>query len=122
MKRLTQEQWKEYNNAIKCSICTKPFKSADKKVCDHDHLTGECRGPAHNACNLNYRIDPKKMKVPCIVHNLKGILFLCCSYFHDCYFFETHFDSYFYDSPFDSYFLFTSFVAILQIKIVSAFF
>ena len=36
--------------------------------------------------------------------------------------FETRFDSYFYDSHFDSYYLFTSFVAILQIKIASAFF
>ena len=31
MKRLTQEQWTEYNNATNCSICVKPFKSADEK-------------------------------------------------------------------------------------------
>ena len=31
MKRLTQKQWREYNNLTNCSICTKPFKSADKK-------------------------------------------------------------------------------------------
>ena len=73
MKCLTQEQWREYNNATNCSICAKPFKSADKKVCDHVHLTGEYRGPAHNACNLNYRIDPKKVKIPSIIPNLKGI-------------------------------------------------
>ena len=63
MKWLTQEQWREYNNVTSCSICTKPFMSEDKKVCDHDHLTGEYRGPALNACNLNYRINPKKMKM-----------------------------------------------------------
>ena len=51
-----------------------PFKSADKKVHDHDHLTGEYRGPAHKACNLNYRIDPKKARIPCIIHNLEGIV------------------------------------------------
>ena len=73
MKRLTQEQWREYNNATNCSISTKPFKSADKKVRDHDHLTCEYRGPVHNACNLNYRINPKKVKIPCIIHSLKGI-------------------------------------------------
>ena len=73
MKQLTQEQWREYNNATNCSICTKPFMSTDKKVRDHNHLTGEYRGPAHNACNLNYRIDPKKVKIPSIIHNLKGI-------------------------------------------------
>ena len=74
MKRLTQEQWREYKNATNCSICAKPFMSADKKVRDHDRLTGEYRGPTHNACNLNYRIDPKKVKIPCTVHNLKGIV------------------------------------------------
>ena len=31
MKGLTQEQWREYNNATNCSVCTKPFMSADKK-------------------------------------------------------------------------------------------
>ena len=73
MKRLTQEQWREYNNATNCSICTKPLMSADKKVRDHNHLAGEYRGPGLNLCNLNYRIDPKKMKIPCITRNLKGI-------------------------------------------------
>ena len=81
MKRLTQVQWREYNNTTNCSICTKPFKSADKKVHDHNHLTGEYRGPAHNACNLNYRIDSKKVKIPCIIHNLKGILFYVIAFF-----------------------------------------
>ena len=73
MKRLTQVQWREYNNATNCSICIKPFMSADKKVRDQDHLTGEYRGPAHNACNLDYYINPKKVKIPCIIHYLEGI-------------------------------------------------
>ena len=64
MKRLTLEQCNEYNNPMNCSICAEPFKPADKKVRDHDHLAGEYRGPAHNACNLNYCIDPKKVKIP----------------------------------------------------------
>ena len=72
MKRLTQEQRRECNNATNCLICTKPFMSADKKIRDRNHLMGEYRGPAHNACNLNYRFDPKK--IPCIIHNLKGIM------------------------------------------------
>ena len=86
MKRLTQEQWREYNNATNFSICTKPFMSADKSVRHltdtfivtfdghfYRHLTGEYRGPAHNTYNLNYHISPKKVKIPCIIHNLKGI-------------------------------------------------
>ena len=75
MKRLNLEQWNEYNNASNCSICTSPFKSADKKVRDQNNLTGEYRGTAHNTCNLNYYIDLRKVKIPCIIHNLKGILF-----------------------------------------------
>ena len=39
---------------------------------DHDHLTGEYRGAAHSSCNLQYRINPDKVKIPCIIHNLKG--------------------------------------------------
>ena len=31
MKRLTQEQWREYNDATNCLICSKPFIPADKK-------------------------------------------------------------------------------------------
>ena len=69
MKRLTQEQWREYDNTTNCSICVKPFKSADTKVCDHNHLTSEYRGPALNACNLNYWIDPKKVHASCIMHH-----------------------------------------------------
>ena len=114
MKRLILEQWREYNNATNCSVCAKLVKSVDKKVRDHDHLTVEYRGPARNACNLNYRIDPKKVKITCIIYNLKGILFL----FSHLLVFETRFDSYFYDffvSCFDSYF----FLWILQILFCS---
>ena len=73
MKQLTQKQWRKYNNATNCSICTKSFMSVDKKVHDHDHLTDEYRGSAHSTCNLNYRVDSEKVKIPSIIHNLKGI-------------------------------------------------
>ena len=54
IKRLIQEQWKEWNNATNCWICSEPFKSTEKKVWNHDYLMIEYRGPAHNTCNLNY--------------------------------------------------------------------
>ena len=73
MKRMTQEQWREYNNTTNCSICAKQFKAADEKVRNRNNLTREYRGSAYKACNLNYRINPKKVKIPCIIHNLKGI-------------------------------------------------
>ena len=84
MKRLTLEKWKEYNNFMNWWICAKPFKSADNKIRDHEHLTGEYRRQAHNTCSLNYHIDLKKVKIWCIIHKLKGILLLCYSYFHIC--------------------------------------
>ena len=30
------------------------------------------RGAAHQSCNLNYRINPKKWKLPIFFHNLRG--------------------------------------------------
>ena len=57
MKWLAQEQWRDYNNATNCSICTKPFRTTDKKVHNDHHLTIEYGCPAHNACNLNYHIS-----------------------------------------------------------------
>ena len=81
LKRLTQERWREYDNTTNCSICAEPFKPADKIVHEHDHLVGEYKDPAHNACNLNYCIDPEKVKIPCIIHNLKGKLFLFLAIF-----------------------------------------
>ena len=45
MKRMTLEQWREHNNAMNFSICTKTLKSS--KVRNHDYLMGEYRGPAH---------------------------------------------------------------------------
>ena len=54
MKRLTKEQWKEYNNTTNCFICTKLFKLADGKDRNHNYMTGEYRGPAHKAYNLNF--------------------------------------------------------------------
>ena len=54
MKWLTEEHWRKYNNATNCLICAKSFKLTDKKSPNHECLTGEYRGAAHNARNLNY--------------------------------------------------------------------
>ena len=59
--------WRNYFKKSKCAICAGPL--SDETVKDHDHLTGEFRGAAHNQCNLQYQL-PKF--VPVIFHNLSG--------------------------------------------------
>ena len=41
MERLTPQQWNVYQNATTCHICKKEITSDEKKVRDHDHLTGK---------------------------------------------------------------------------------
>ena len=42
-------------------------------IWDHCHISGKYRGIARNNCNLNYsRIDPDKVVIPVVLHNLKG--------------------------------------------------
>ena len=54
-----------------CFICKQHIKTNQVKVRVHCHLTGYYRGPAHQECNLNYRINPDKIQIPCLFHNLK---------------------------------------------------
>ena len=76
MKRLTQEQCREYNNATNCLICTKTFKSTDKKVCGHNNLTGEYRGPAAtHATRIPASIKRKEK-----LHGLFATSKVCCFY------------------------------------------
>ena len=50
---MTEKEQKEFNSATKCYIYKKEMNN--DKVCDHCHLTGKYRGPAHNKCNLNLK-------------------------------------------------------------------
>ncbi|EZA51362.1 hypothetical protein X777_10000 [Ooceraea biroi] len=70
MRDLTSEQREELRDATAlCHVCGKPFAEADTRVRDHCHLTGRYRGPAHSACNLNYK---DSHVIPVIFHNLSG--------------------------------------------------
>ena len=51
------------------SYLLKNFSQNDPKVRDHCHHTGKYRGPAHNNCNLRYRIPSH---IPIIAHNSAG--------------------------------------------------
>lgn len=74
--KLTPQQEEAFQQSETCHICKKSLWKCNKegipeidRVRDHDHITGEFRGSAHNTCNLNYRITPN---IPVVFHNLKG--------------------------------------------------
>ena len=66
-KETSDIDWKEYYKQTNCYVCDKPIDNP--KVRDHCHITGKFRGPAHNSCNINYKV-PKF--IPIIFHNLEG--------------------------------------------------
>ena len=67
----TNEQRIEYLNRHNyCYICEKRIQDYEPKVLDHDHLTSKMRGVCHNQCNLQYRVEPHRWKLPILAHNL----------------------------------------------------
>ena len=58
----------------KCFFCARSLLVANYKdtVKDHDHMTGRYRGAAHNECNFKLRLDPKKVQIPIVLHNMKN--------------------------------------------------
>ena len=82
---MTEENERDFKNGITCYTCGRRYKMDEKyveelngektknsPVRDHCHITGKYRGSAHNDCNLKLRLDPEKIKIPVIFHNLKG--------------------------------------------------
>jgi hypothetical protein len=67
MKPLDDFQTQYHNCANSCYLCNEAFQENNIKTRDHDHLTGVYRGPACNACNINYKL-PKF--IPIVIHNL----------------------------------------------------
>jgi len=67
---LTREIEEMRQNATRCYICNAPFTSNDPAVVDHNHLTGEVRGIAHQSCNVNYNLSHSF--VPVFIHNMRG--------------------------------------------------
>ena len=74
MTPLTEQQQADHDAATVCFLCKGGFIPNDEnvKVPDHDHLTGTYRAAAHRNCNIQYRIVPHKIQIPCFFHNLKN--------------------------------------------------
>ncbi len=54
---LTPDQERSFQEAICCHICDEELED---RVRDHDHLSGEYRGAAHNNCNFQYQFRQGK--------------------------------------------------------------
>ena len=72
--RVPNSKPKDAEDEKDCYYCSKPlfrekFRDAVK---DHCHIIGKFRGAAHNVCNLNFRINPKRTIIPVAFHNLRG--------------------------------------------------
>ena len=70
--KMTKDDELSFKLEDKCHICGEKYKGKNIRVRDHCQITGKYRGSAHKDCSLKLRIDPDKLKIPVIFHNLKG--------------------------------------------------
>lgn len=69
MINLTHDELTFHESADRCYLCDCGFTEDNRRVRDHDHLTGFYKGPACNSCNINFKL-PKF--IPIVFHNLSG--------------------------------------------------
>lgn len=67
---ISDEQEKKHKKAKECHICHKKFTKDDKKVRDHDHISGLYVGAGHSKCNFDRQ--NRRLKIPVVFHNLKN--------------------------------------------------
>ena len=53
-----------YDNFTLCHICNEELR--EDRVRDHCHLSGKCKGAAHEVCNIKYKVQ---MFFPVVFHN-----------------------------------------------------
>ena len=70
--KMTKENETDFQKATKCYICDIKYTDKDIHVRDHCHITGKFRGSAHQDCNLKLQMKPDNIKIPVILHNLRG--------------------------------------------------
>ena len=69
--QITLQEEESFKLAEECWLCEQPFTEYEQPVRDHDHLTGRCRGAAHNTCNINCKQKSSSF-VPIFFHNFSG--------------------------------------------------
>ena len=67
---ITPQQHVNFKQCTACPKCNRLFTDTNKKVRDHDHITGQYRGPLCHICNS--QLSLKRNMLPVIFHNLKN--------------------------------------------------
>ena len=70
--KMTDEDMDDFNRSNKCHICNEKYVKGVKPIKDHCRITGNYLGSAHDACCSKLRMNPDKIRVPVIFHNLRG--------------------------------------------------
>lgn len=69
MEDLSPEILELHYSSTRCYLCDGFFSYKNPKIFEHDHSTGEYRGPCHRSCNLEFTL--KNRRVPCFLHNFR---------------------------------------------------
>jgi len=56
---ISDSEKEQLKQATVCHICEQQFSKKDIKVADHCHYTGMYRGPAHQKCNIELKVNDK---------------------------------------------------------------
>ena len=68
----TKEELKTFKGSNECHIFGEKYGEEDKPIMDYCKITGKFRGLAHGKCSSKLRIDPERIRIPVIFHNLRG--------------------------------------------------
>ena len=70
--KMMDEDMDDFNRSNKCYICNEKYVEGVKPIKDHCRITGNYLGSAHDACCSKLRMNPDKIRIPVIFHNLRG--------------------------------------------------
>ena len=70
--KATNNDLRNFNESSECHVCKVKYVEGEKPIMDHCRITGKYMGSAHDACCSKLRMNPDKIRVPVIFHNLRG--------------------------------------------------
>ena len=70
--KMTNDDLDVFEKSTECHICNKKYIKGDIKVENFCNISGKFRGSAHQNCDQKLTLNPDKIMIPVIFHNLKG--------------------------------------------------